>query len=125
MIKVGVFAVCGVLLALVLRKEKPELSLLLGVCVGMVLLAVVLYQISDVFSFCEEQLAKLSLDKSNLIAMIKILGISYVAEFSASICRDFGYSSIASVVELVAKVSILVLSLNAFVSILEVIGGIL
>jgi stage III sporulation protein AD len=40
-----------------------------------------------------------------------MLGITYVADFSASVCREAGYGSVAGQIELFAKLSIVALSI--------------
>ena len=48
-----------------------------------------------------------------------MLGVAYVAEFAASICKDAGQQSIATMVELFAKISIVVLSIPGLVFLVE------
>ena len=45
-----------------------------------------------------------------LIILLKIIGISYLVEFGAQVCRDAGEGAIASKVELAGKVMILVMA---------------
>ena len=48
-----------------------------------------------------------------------MLGVAYIAEFSSSICRDAGQQSIAGMVELFAKISIVTLSIPGLVFLVE------
>ena len=52
----------------------------------------------------------------------KMIGITYVAEFSASLCRDAGYQAVAGQIELFGKLSILVSSMPVLLALLETIS---
>ncbi len=53
--------------------------------------------------------------------LIKMLGITYVAEFSAGICRDAGYQTVAAQIEIFAKIMILALSMPILLALLKTI----
>ena len=53
--------------------------------------------------------------------LIKIIGITYLAEFSADLCKDAGANTLASQIELFGKLSILVLCMPIMTSLLETI----
>ena len=53
--------------------------------------------------------------------LIKILGITYLSEFSADLCKDAGANTLASQIELFGKLSILVLCMPILTSLLETI----
>ena len=51
--------------------------------------------------------------------LIKIMGVAYVAEYGAQICKDAGENSLGSKVELAGKLTILSLSVPVVLVILE------
>ena len=51
--------------------------------------------------------------------VLKMLGITYVGQFSAGICKDAGYSSIAGQIELFARLSVLAVSMPVLLALLE------
>ena len=55
--------------------------------------------------------------------LIKIIGITYLAEISSDLYRDAGVSVLASQIELFGKLSILVLCMPVLVSLLETIDS--
>ena len=57
--------------------------------------------------------------------IFKVLGIAYLAEFSAQICRDAGSQAIAGKIELAGKVIILTLAIPILLAILEAIVALL
>ncbi len=54
--------------------------------------------------------------------ILKMIGIAYLSEFTASICKDAGQSTIASQVDFFGKMSMIVVSLPVLQSLLETIG---
>ena len=60
-----------------------------------------------------------TLDSSYLNTLLKMLGITYVGQFSAGICKDAGYSSIAGQIELFARLAVLAVSMPVLLALLE------
>ena len=46
-----------------------------------------------------------------LSALLKMAGITYIAEFASGICKDAGYGSLGTQIEIFAKLSILAVSM--------------
>lgn len=49
----------------------------------------------------------IALKDSYLSILLKIIGITYIADFSSNVCKDAGYSAIAGQIEIFGKISIL------------------
>ena len=107
MIKIGMIGIAAVFLALLLKKEKGELALLVGIAASVLIFG----RISFILDFLRELMDTLPVDPALLKALLKMLGITYVADFSASVCREAGYGSVAGQIELFAKLSIVALSI--------------
>lgn len=111
MIKIGMIGIAAVFLALLLKKEKGELALLVGIAASVLIFGYTLSRISFILDFLRELMDTLPVDPALLKALLKMLGITYVADFSASVCREAGYGSVAGQMELFAKLSIVALSI--------------
>ena len=125
MIKVGIFGVAAAFLALVLKREKEEFAVLLILAAGVVLFSYALAQAAAVITFVQDILEGLSFESDYLTVLLKMLGITYVAEFAASVCQDAGYHSIAGQVQMFAKLSVVLLSLPYLAYFVEVVEGFL
>ena len=110
MIKIGMIGIAAVFLALLLKKEKGELALLVGIAASVLIFGYTLSRISFILDFLRELMDTLPVDPALLKALLKMLGITYVADFSASVCREAGYGSVAGQMELFPKLSIVALS---------------
>ena len=63
----------------------------------------------------------INMDTSYVGTLIKMLGVTYIAEFASGICRDTGYQTIASQIEIFGKLTILVMSLPVLLALLQTI----
>lgn len=107
----SVIAVVAVFLAQIFKKEKNELALLLVVAASLIILGFVLAKIKLIVDFLGTLAEYLPVEEGFFTALLKMLGITYLADFAASICREAGYGSIAGQLELFAKISIIALSI--------------
>jgi stage III sporulation protein AD len=121
MVKVALIGVFVTFLSLLLSREKREYGLVIGIGAGLLIFSLLLSQVGTVVGFLEELTDRLSVGDGYLGILLKLLGITYVAEFASSICRDAGYSSLAGQIELFAKISILALSIPTVTYILELV----
>lgn len=107
------------LLSTFIRKERAEISTVIGIVSGMIIFSYMLTQISVVIRFITELLNMVAIEAGYYMQLLKMLGIAYVAEFASSICKDAGQQSIAGMIELFAKISIVVLSIPGLVFLVE------
>jgi stage III sporulation protein AD len=121
MVKVALIGVFVTFLSLLLSREKREYGIVIGIGAGLLIFSLLLSQVGTVVGFLEELTGRLSVGDGYLGILLKLLGITYVAEFASSICRDAGYSSLAGQIELFAKISILALSIPTVTYILELV----
>lgn len=66
-----------------------------------------------------------AVDQTYITLILKMVGITYVAEFAMNICKDAGYAAVGNQIELFAKLSILVLSIPVLTVFLETVGSFL
>ena len=124
-VKIGMMGIAGVLLAILLKKEKSEYGLLISMLVCMMIFFFFIHKIEVILAFVEHLEAMISIDSSYIALILKMIGIAYVAGFTVDICKDAGYGAIGNQVEMFAKLSILAVSLPVLLTFLEVIGNIL
>lgn len=93
--------------------------MVIGIAAGMIIFYYMLTQISVVVRFITELLDMVAIEKTYYLQLLKMLGVAYTAEFASSICKDAGQQSIAGMIELFAKISIVVLSIPGLVFLVE------
>ena len=107
------------ILAVFIKKERAELAMLMGIGTGVIIFYFVISQISIVIGFLSELINMVSIEASYFSQLVKMLGVAYVSEFAATICKDAGQQSIAGMIELFAKLSIVVLSIPGLMFLVE------
>ena len=119
MLKIGIVGIVAAIFATFLKKERAELSSMIGIVTGSVIFFYILSQISVVTEFLASILKRIDLEETYYYQLVKMLGVAYVAEFACSICKDAGHQSIAGMIELFAKLSIVTLSIPGILFLVE------
>lgn len=108
--QIGALAVVAVVLIVIIRQERPELAMQLSMVAGLIIIVFVLWKLAGVIKVLERLALRAELNMVFLSALLKIIGIAYIAEFGTQVCRDAGENALAFKVELAGKVMILVLA---------------
>jgi len=125
MIQVAALGVVGVLLAVQLKQEKTEITVLLSIVISLLIFFGILDSLEVMVQTIREISTYIKIDSSYISTLIKMLGITYLAEFSSGLCKDAGYQAIATQIEMFGKMTILVLSLPILLALLRTIQGFL
>lgn len=103
--------VIGSLLALQFKNGKSEYGIYTVIAVSLVLF----YGMKDRLIVIEDAVQTINnfvtINSSYLQILLKLIGITYIAEFATGICKDAGYSTIGSQIEIFSKLTILALSM--------------
>ena len=119
MLEAAVIGITGVLLALQIRHTKPEYAVYLRVATGVFLLLLAAQRLEVVVESVRLIQSSISIQSSYIHVLLKIIGITYISEFAADICRDAGYSAIAGQIGIFAKLSILAVSMPIVTALLD------
>lgn len=125
MLQAAVIGIAGVLLALQIKQTKPEYAVYLSVATGVFLLLLAAQRLEIVVESVRLIQNSISIQSSYIQVLLKIIGITYISEFAADICRDAGYSTIAGQIGIFAKLSILAISMPIVTALLDTIHSFL
>ena len=107
----------------ILKQTKPEFSIQVVLLATVMMLGYVLSLSTSIYDYLEE-LCEISGIKGEYLKIVfKITVISYISEFTASLCRDAGESAVAVKVEMVGKLIITASSLPVFRELISVLSG--
>jgi stage III sporulation protein AD len=115
------FGLLVTILLVILRKERPEIAVLLALVAAALILGGLLQKISEVLLVFETLAIKADLNRDYLKLTVKIVGFAYLAGFGVQICKDAGEHSIAAKLELAGKIFILGLGLPVMAGLLNLI----
>ena len=125
MVQAGIIGVAGVLLAVQFKSGKAEYGIYISIALSLLIFFGILGQIRAVIRMVETIGTYISMDTVYIGTLLKMLGITYIAEFSSSICKDAGYQTIAGQIEIFGKLAVLVLSMPILMALLAAVKGFL
>lgn len=124
-IKIIGIGLVTVIASMLVKPMKPEISIIIGLCGGILILSQTINYILDVVEAFTSIVQKTGLDVGLLKIVLKIIGVGYLTEFSANLCNDAGSSSIGDKILFAGKIIILVIALPIVTNIIEIIMEIL
>lgn len=124
-IQIAFFGVVGTLLALQFKSGKSEYGIYVSLAVSLFLFLCMLSRL-EIFVQTVKKIADyIKLDAGQMSILLKMAGVTYVAEFASGICKDAGYQNIAVQIEIFTKLTILAIGMPVLLALLELIGDFL
>ena len=124
-IQISMLGIGAVVLALLLKQQKSEYALYLSLTAVILILIFSINRLQVVMDTIQKMEQYTGIDVAMLKILIKLMGITYVAEFASGICKEAGFSAIGSQIEMFAKFSIMAVSVPVLLTLLETIEGLL
>lgn len=122
-VKISALGLIGVLLAVQFKAQKPEYGILIGLCISILIFGYSLGQVRALFT--QFEIIKQYLGNANgyLSVLVKVIGITYICEFSAGICKDAGFGAISDQIEILGKLAVIFAGLPVLFAVIEQIQG--
>ena len=92
-IKISLLGVCGVILGFLMKGTKPEYACFITVGIGLVIMGLAVGKIYYLFESLGKIQETLPVDTEYISTLVKMIGITYIGQFSSGICKDAGYAS--------------------------------
>ena len=122
-IKISFIGIAGIMCALFLKQCKSDYAMYISVATAVIILIFIASKLKTVTDAINMFRKYVDTKGEYLVILLKMIGITYVAEFASSICKDCGYNAIATQIEIFARISLLVISLPVVLALLETISG--
>ncbi len=113
------FAVVTACIIAAIRNLRPELASIAAAVAGVLIMAYAVEAVMPLVTFVKDIATQRGVE-SYFTLMLKALAISLCCRMSAEICRDCGENTLASRVELVGKVGIVLISLPIVKQLFEI-----
>ena len=110
-VQIGIVGVAGALLAIQFKNGKSEYGIYLSVAVSIFIFLNIVGRLEIILETLRAIGDMITIDRAYIGTLLKMVGITYAAEFSSGICKDAGYQAIAAQIELLGKLTIVVMSL--------------
>ena len=126
----GILTVAGigivtVLIAGQLKVLKSEYSLYLSVAVMLLIFFYSAGRLGGILSVMEQIQTYFPVNEIDVRTLLKIVGVSYIAEFASHVCRDAGYGAVGSQIEIFGKLTVLAVSMPILTALLETLNDFL
>ena len=116
---IGILGIAGALLAVELKGLKGEYGIYLVAAVGLVIFFYGITKLKTVIETIRQVQSYIRLNRMYLEVLLKMIGITYIAEFSSGICKDAGYGSLGSQIEIFGKLSVLAVSMPILLALFD------
>ena len=125
MIKLAVLGIIVTMFCVYFKGKQPEIAAVLALVCCITIFAVVLQKMDVIVQAMNQLQSYIKIKSDYMKILLKIIGITYVAEFSSGICKDAGYKAIGDQIELVGKLTIIAISMPIVLALIETINDFL
>lgn len=124
----SIFAICAAaivaaVLALLLRRQNPQISLLISIGAGIVILLTVIREMILTGDEIRSILQAGGITEEEIMILLKALGICYITEFTCDTVTEAGLLSLSTNLSFVGKILVLVTALPLFREILSTVAS--
>ena len=117
--------IIGLVCYLITKPIKPELAIFISIATACLIFIFCVNGLSNILNTVVNLFEKTGINNGVFATILKIIGIGYLIEFSASICTDAGCGSLSDKIAFAGKICILGLSLPIITNLLNIIIEIL
>lgn len=125
MVKLAAVGVTAVVLSAVLKKNTPELALLLALAAGLWMMSLAAGGLRAVVALMEELAGQAGLPETLLEPVFKTVALSILTRLTAEICRSAGEGGVAAFVETTGAVFALLAALPLMQAVARLMGELL
>lgn len=125
MIKIAVIGIAAVLIAIQFKSTKSEYATYISLTACILIFYLSIQRVEIIINAIKQIQGYIKINQAYIAILIKIIGITYIAEFTSSLCKDAGHAAIAGQIELVGKLTILTVSMPILLALLETINSFL
>ena len=125
MVKIALAGIVVVLCALLLKNEKAEYAVFISMSGCLMIFLFGISKLEVILRAIGRLEGYIGTGSVYQPILLRIVGITYLAEFAADLCRDAGFSAVAGQVELAGKLTIMAVSLPVIIGLLEALEGFL
>ena len=118
-VQAAVMGIAAVVLAVQIKPLKGEYSVYLILTAALVIGFLGISRLDIILETAREIGSYIQVQNIYLGTLLKMVGITYIAEFAAGICKDAGYGALGTQIEIFGKLSILAVSMPILLALLE------
>jgi len=117
--------IMGAVLSITIKKQSPEIALLITITASVLIFLMVLPMLTEAVHIVT-LLGELADGQAAYVGLaLRVIGVAYMTELGASVCKDADETAIAAKIDLAGRVIILVMAMPIIMDILRIITGLL
>lgn len=124
-LKVAAIAVASVLCMVVVKKQTPEIGVVLGLLAGTIILFLTIPAFRNAKELMEQLADTANISPAVLTPVIKTVGIAIITKLAAEICKDAKEGGVAAFVEMAGAALALVVCVPLIEAVLAMVGEML
>ncbi len=125
MLQVAIIGIVAIVLATQFKSTRSEFATYISVAACIIILFIGTSKLSSIIEGINKIQSFISINPTYLGILLKIVGITYIAEFASALCKDAGHGAIANQIELVGKLTILAISMPILLALMNLINDFL
>lgn len=125
MLQVAIIGIVAIVLATQFKNTRSEFATYISVAACIIILFIGTSKLTSIIEGITKIQSYIKINPTYLSILLKIVGITYIAEFASALCKDAGHSAISNQIELVGKLTILAISMPILLALLDLINDFL
>ena len=124
-LKIVGLGMVSVMLCVLIKSYRPELSMVLSVTATVVIIFYVFPYFRQILSSLLRMSDYLGIEYEYIYPVFKVIGIAYITQIGGDLCRDAGETAIASKIDFAGKIAIVSLAVPIAYKMISVVNGII
>lgn len=121
MVQVVMLGVVTGIFSLWFKQQKPEYSMYLILVASLLILTAILSRVEVILNLLKKLEEYLGISSDYISLLIKMLGITYLAQLASDLCKDCGCTTLSGQITIYAKLLLLGLSMPVVLTLMETI----
>lgn len=117
--KIAALALLGTVTAMLLKQGKGEYSTIVGLAMALLVCGYVINNLLQVVSTATTIWNRVSGNTEFLKILLRMIGITYISDLTAGICKECGYQVLSNQVTLAGKIGVLLTGFPIMVELLD------
>lgn len=122
MIQVALIGIIVALMAIQFKNNMSEYAVYISLVGCILIFYLGINKLEIIINTIKKIQSYISLNQTYITILIKVIGITYIAEFSSNICKDSGHTAVGNQIELVGKLTILATGMPILLALLDTIN---
>ena len=124
-IQVVMVGILSAVLALTIKKQSPEIAILITLAATVLIFFMVLPLLGEVIGVFNHVGQMMDGGMRYVGLALRVVGVAYMAELGASVCNDANETAIAAKIDLAGRVIILIMAMPVIADIVRIVTGLL